>query len=81
MSDPYRLPGASGAPSNPVVARPSGRRDRQRAALWALLVLTAAANSVTSAMAVPMGVSIALGTVSLACIVALVVSHTRRSRS
>ena len=91
MSDPYRLPGASDAPSDPILRRSPAaeqpaaaeraHRDGQRAVLWALLVLTAVANSVTSAMAVPMGISLALGALSLACVTALVVSHVRQGRS
>ncbi|MFI2753575.1 hypothetical protein ACGIF2_09080 [Cellulomonas sp. P22] len=82
MPDPYAFPGASEAPSrthphaheaSPEASRVAGRR----AALWTLLVLSAVANSVTSAMAVPVGISLALGGLTLVAIVALVVSHTR----
>lgn len=89
MSDLYRLPDA--APDGAAAARPGraapdeaarrdGHRDGQRAVLWALLVLSAVANSVTSAMAIPLVISLALGGLTLASIIALVLSHTRGRR-
>lgn len=87
MSDLYRLPdgapdGAADAAARPGRTAPdeAARRDGQRAVLWALLVLSAVANSVTSAMAVPLVVSLALGGLTLASIIALVLSHTRGRR-
>lgn len=86
MPDPYAFPAASEAhspSSSPTagdaleVSRAASGTSGRRAALWTLLVLSAVANSVTSAMAVPVGVSVALGGLTLAAIVALVVSHTR----
>ncbi|MDM8086453.1 hypothetical protein QUV83_16900 [Cellulomonas cellasea] len=89
MSDPYRLAHdhAPSADTPPADAGPqratsdeAARRDGQRAVLWALLVLSAVANSVTSAMPVPLAISLALGGLTLASIIALVVSHTRGRR-
>jgi hypothetical protein len=75
MPDPYRIIETSEA-SEP--ARP--RQDRWgvlRPALWLLLVLSAAANAVTSSTGLPVLIGIGFGSVALACAVALAVQHYR----
>jgi hypothetical protein len=51
-----------------------------RSLLWVVLVLSAAANAVTSSMGLNLFVSAALGVVALASATTLVVQHYRRAR-
>jgi hypothetical protein len=51
-----------------------------RSLLWVVLVLSAAANGVTSGLGAPLFISIILGVVALGAATLLVVQHRRRLR-
>lgn len=77
MPDPYALrtdptTGAP-APSEPT----AHRADPLRALLWTLLVLSVAANTITSFGVVPLAVSIGLGVVTAATGITLISLHVR----
>jgi hypothetical protein len=51
-----------------------------RPLLWVVLILSAAANAVTSSLGAPLPISVTLGVIALAAAAALVVQHRRRAR-
>ncbi|GAA3971681.1 hypothetical protein FOF52_15180 [Thermobifida alba] len=80
MTDPYRL-------DRTPASGPGGRRnDRRgdgrmlRALLWAVLIISAVGNAVTSFGGFPLLVAPAFGLVTVACIMLLVVHHVRHRR-
>ncbi|MEV4639139.1 hypothetical protein AB0J80_17470 [Actinoplanes sp. NPDC049548] len=60
--------------------RPASRRTAVEPALWVLLLVSAAANAVTSTSGLNPVVGVAFGVVALSCIAGLVVSRRRRTR-
>ena len=90
MPDPHALPQNDPTPTDqhrtdqhrtdrhqtdPATGIP--RRDRLRALLWTLLVLSVAANTITSFGVVPLAVSIGLGLVTGATAITLVSLYVR----
>lgn len=71
MTDPYRI---SPAPEQ------RGGRTLLRPLLWVLLIVSAAANAVTSVSGLNPLVGVAFGVVTLACVVALITHHYRHRR-
>lgn len=71
MNDPYR-----------ISRTPQHRTDRGllRPVLWLVLIVSAAANAVTSASGLNPLVGVAFGVVTIACVAALVVHHYRHRR-
>lgn len=51
-----------------------------RPLLWVVLILSAAANAVTSGLGAPLFISVTLGVIALAAAATLVVRHRRRAR-
>lgn len=88
MSDRYRLPGGApgAAPSarpqrvGPAPARAQAGPHPVRVLLWVLIVVTAAANAITSLGGFPALVSAGFGLLSVTCIVLLVIHHLRGRR-
>jgi hypothetical protein len=74
-ADPYRLD-PDGPPDRPD--RPARRAGR--AALWFLLVVSMAANSVASFGDAATGLHLAFGGLTAGCAAALLVLHLRRAR-
>ncbi|MEU4560957.1 hypothetical protein AB0F72_21470 [Actinoplanes sp. NPDC023936] len=68
MADPYRI-------ADPSPAEPRPNRGVLRPALWLLLILSAAANAVTSSMNVVVGA--VFGLVAITCATVLAVHHYR----
>ena len=78
MPDPCRI---LDAPEAPLPAQQAGARGRAvRPLLWLLLVISAAANMVTSIAEMNMFVGAGFGLITLACATALIVHHYRRQR-
>lgn len=78
MNDPYRIADVEPAP---VGVRNRERRGGfVRPLLWVLLVVSGAANSVTSFGGVNVWIHLGFGVVTLLCVVALVVHHLRGRR-
>ncbi|MFB7494982.1 hypothetical protein ACFC09_09805 [Streptomyces sp. NPDC056161] len=75
-NDPYRL---TAAPAREGGPRPGSPRVG-RTVLWLLLVLSAAANTVTSVAGVTTAVSLACGLVTVASVIGLVVLRLRGRR-
>ena len=73
MTDPYRI-------SAPAEASTEGR-GLFRPVLWLVLVLSTAANVVTSNIGLHPLIGASFGAVTLGCIAALVTHHYRRRRS
>lgn len=71
MNEPYRI---SPTP------RHRARRWPLRPVLWLVLILSTAANAVTSASGLNPLVGVGFGVVTLACVAALVVHHYRHRR-
>lgn len=71
MTDPYRI---SPAPER------RGGRTLLRPLLWLLLIVSAAANAVTSASGLNPFVGVGFGIVTLACVAALIAHHYRHRR-
>jgi hypothetical protein len=78
VTDPYRIPEVPEAP------RPAPDGSAQggivRPVLWLLLVISAAANAVTSTTGINMFVGIGFGLVALACATTLIVHHYQHRR-
>jgi hypothetical protein len=72
MPDPYRI-----AEEGPSTRHPDPRTGLLRPALWLLLVASAAANAISSAIGLPALVGIGFGLITLACIGVLIVHHYR----
>jgi hypothetical protein len=77
VADPYRI---SPAPESPRIADYSGRRGLLRPVLWLVLIVSAAANGVSSTIGLYPLVGIGFGLVTLACTGALVVHHYQNRR-
>ncbi|WP_229073358.1 hypothetical protein [Actinoplanes sp. DH11] len=79
MADPYRIsePTDSSVPTTEPAHPAAERRSVLRPILWLVLIVSAAANAVTSALNVNLFVSAGFGLVVLGCIVALVTGHYR----
>ncbi|WP_222195982.1 hypothetical protein [Modestobacter italicus] len=72
MPDPYALR------TDPASTEPAAPRGNPlRALLWTLLVLSVAANTITSFGVVPLAVSIGLGVVTAATGITLISLHVR----
>jgi hypothetical protein len=78
MSDPYRITPTS--ESTPA-ASPVRTTSPVRPVLWVLLVLSVAANAVSSVAGLHPAVGMAFGVLALAFVAALIVDHRRRRRS
>jgi hypothetical protein len=72
MTDPYRISDQTPAPRH---ADP--RAGLLRPALWLLLIVSAGANAVSSAIGLPVLIGIGFGLVTVACIATLVIHHYR----
>lgn len=84
--DPYRhsadtvpAPGAAPVAARPDRSRASGRTTR--IVLWLLLLVSAAANAITSVSASYTWISLGCGLVTAATVVALIVQYARRHRT
>jgi len=77
MADPYR---STPTPESPRIAAYSGRRGLLRPVLWLVLIVSAAANGISSTIGLHPVVGIGSGLVTLACIAALVVHHYQHRR-
>ncbi|WP_199853043.1 hypothetical protein [Plantactinospora sp. BC1] len=77
MADPYRIPQTPDPTVQPDHA--AGRRVL-RPLLWTVLIVSAAANGVSSITGLPALVGIGFGVVTLGCVAALVVHHYRHRR-
>lgn len=73
MNDPYRIAPATSPETEP-------RQGLLRPVLWVLLIVSAAANAVSSTTGLHPLIGIGFGVVTLACVVALVVHHYRHRR-
>ena len=73
MTDPYRIstPAPAAAPENRGLLRP---------VLWLVLILSTAANVVTSSIGVHPLIAGSFGVITLACIATLITHHYRRRR-
>jgi hypothetical protein len=81
VPDPYRIFEAPETPEAPhPAARASARGAAVRPLLWLLLVISAAANVVTSSIGINIFIGAGFGLLTLACATALVVDHYRRRR-
>ena len=78
MTDPYRTFDAPDAPSTASHADRQG--GRVRPVLWLVLVISAAANMVTSTANLNPFVGVGFGLIALACATALIVHHYRLRR-
>jgi len=74
VPDPYALPTETAPVDRP---RPA-KSNPLRALLWTLLVLSVAANTLTSFGVVPLAVSIGLGLVTGASAISLISLHVRQ---
>ena len=81
MSDPYRITPTSGSTPADSVPSPVRTTSPVRPVLWVLLVLSVAANAVSSVVGLHPAVGIAFGVLALAFVAALIVDHRRRRRS
>jgi hypothetical protein len=77
MTDPYRI---SATPS-PASAAGAESRGLFRPVLWVVLVVSTAANVVTSSIGLHPLVGASFGAVTLGCIAALIIHHYRHRRS
>ncbi|GAB3974211.1 hypothetical protein V1634_19580 [Plantactinospora veratri] len=77
MADPYRI-----SPAPDQTTRPDhlGGRRSLRPLLWTVLIVSAAANGVSSITGLPPLVGIGFGVVTLGCVAALVIHHYRHRR-
>ncbi|NAZ86976.1 hypothetical protein [Kineococcus indalonis] len=80
MSDPRTLPARTLSARTLPTGRPPLTR-RAAAALWALVVLGAAVNVLSSAGVLPLAVGVAAGVLTLSGVVALVVARRRQRRA
>ena len=78
MSDPYRISEASDElrPAD----RPGAQRGLLRPVLWVVLIVSAAANAVTSSAGLNPFVGAGFGVITLACVTTLIVHHYRHRR-
>jgi hypothetical protein len=77
MADPYRISEASAAEP----ARHAGPRGGLlRPVLWLVLIVSAAANAVSSSIGVSEFVGTGFGLITLGCAAALVIHHYRHRR-
>jgi hypothetical protein len=72
MADPYRI-----SPETPSPRHADPRGGLLRPVLWLLLIVSAAANAVSSAIGLPVLVGIGFGLITLACIAVLIAHHYR----
>lgn len=86
MPDPYRIPDPSSRPAPPTHAadagdagRPGARGGALRPVLWIVLVISLAANVVTSTAGL-IAVSAAFGLIVVACAATLIAHHYRLRR-
>jgi hypothetical protein len=77
MTDPYRI---SEAPAVEPGRHAGPRGGLLRPVLWLVLIVSAAANAVTSTIGVSEFVGMGFGLVTLGCAATLVVHHYRRQR-
>jgi hypothetical protein len=75
MTDPYRFSDEPPSPAEPPAIPPG---TVLRGLLWLLLVASAVGNTVASAASAGTPVQLALGLVTAACVVALIVLRLRR---
>lgn len=78
MNDPYRITDIERAPAE--APAPVRRGGFVRPLLWVLLVVSGAANSVTSFGGVHAWIHLGFGVVTLLCVVALVMHYLRGRR-
>lgn len=76
MTDPYRIADTSSVPTTPQ-RQATGLL---RPALWLALILSAAANAVTSLMNLHPVISAGFGLIALSCVTALTLHHYRARR-
>ena len=78
MADPYRIPQGP-EPAHPT-QHPANRSRLLRPALWLALIVSAAANAVSSSIGTQAFVGIGFGLITVACAATLIVHHYRHCR-
>ena len=75
MSDPYRI-----SESTPADRHADAPRSLFRPVLWVVLIVSAAANAISSSIGISPFVGVGFGVITLACVTTLIVHHYQHRR-